>query len=121
MRILAWNCRGTGKALTVRALKALERENSPDIVFLAETKLKVQKIERIKLSLSYSYYFCVESLGKAGGLALLWKQGVDLEVVFSNKHIIASLIYSDPPDSPWMLLSIRGPPSRNFKKSFGFS
>ena len=38
MRILAWNYRGTGKAMTVRALKALERENSPDIVFLAETK-----------------------------------------------------------------------------------
>ena len=79
MRILAWNCRGTGKALTV---KALERENSSNIVFLAETKSKVQKIERIKLSLSYSDYFCVESSGKAGGLSLLWKQGVDLEVVF---------------------------------------
>jgi predicted AAA+ superfamily ATPase len=43
MRILAWNCRGTGKALIVRALKALEKENSPNIVFLAKTKSKVQK------------------------------------------------------------------------------
>jgi hypothetical protein len=90
-------------------------------VFLAKTKLKVLKIERIKLSLSYSDYFCVECTGRAGGFALLWKQGVDLEVVFSNKYIIASLIYSDPLDSPWMLLSIRGPPTINSSKNFGFS
>jgi hypothetical protein len=41
-----------------------------------------------------------------------------LEVVFSNKHIIASLIYSDPLDSPWMLLLIRGPPEHKFRKKF---
>jgi hypothetical protein len=41
-----------------------------------------------------------------------------LEVVFSNKHIIASLIYSDPLDSPWMLLSIRGSPEHKFRKKF---
>ena len=35
---------GIGKAPTVRALKALVREESPDIVFLAEAKVKIARL-----------------------------------------------------------------------------
>ena len=38
MRILGWNCRGICNTLAVRALKALIRGRSPNIVFLSETK-----------------------------------------------------------------------------------
>uniref|UniRef100_A0A2N9ET81 Reverse transcriptase domain-containing protein n=2 Tax=Fagus sylvatica TaxID=28930 RepID=A0A2N9ET81_FAGSY len=118
MRLLAWNCRGIGKAPTVRALKALARDNSPDLVFLSETKSNVQKINKIRVSLNYVDSFCVESSGKAGGLALFWKQGVDFEVVYSDVHIIAGLVYSDPPGSSWLLLAIYGPPKRQHRKNF---
>jgi hypothetical protein len=53
--------------------------------------------------------FCEDSIGKAGGLALFWKLGVDLEVVFSNKYAIVTLIYSDPPDCVWLLIVVHGP------------
>ena len=39
MRTLAWHCQGAGRALTIRALKALIREESPDVVFIAESNL----------------------------------------------------------------------------------
>ena len=74
MRLLAWNYRGIGKAPTVKALKALARDNSPNLVFLAETKSNVQKINKIRVSLNYVDSFCVESSRKAVGLALFWKQ-----------------------------------------------
>ena len=74
MRLLAWNCRGIGKAPTVKALKALARDNSPNLVFLAETKSNVQKTNKIRVSLNYVDSFCVESSGKAVGLAPFWKQ-----------------------------------------------
>ena len=47
MRTLAWNCRGVGRAPTVRALKALIRDESLDVVFIAESKSKARRIERI--------------------------------------------------------------------------
>jgi hypothetical protein len=118
MRLLSWNCQGAGKAPAVRALKALVCENSPDIVFLSETKSDVKKIEKIRLSLNFVDCFCVEAFGKAGGLALFWRKGVDLEVVYSDNQIIAALIYSDPPDSTWLLLTIRGPHEQRFHKRF---
>uniref|UniRef100_A0A2N9IMG3 CCHC-type domain-containing protein n=1 Tax=Fagus sylvatica TaxID=28930 RepID=A0A2N9IMG3_FAGSY len=74
MRLLSWNCRGAGRALTVRALKALVR------------------------------------VGKSGGLALFWKMGVELEVVYSDNNLIAALVYSDPPKNAWLLLAVYGPP-----------
>jgi hypothetical protein len=39
MKILSWNCRGLGNPKTVRALKKLLTNHTPDLVFLMETKL----------------------------------------------------------------------------------
>ena len=45
MRFLAWNFRGAGRAPTIKALKALAREESPDIIFfIAESKAKAKRI-----------------------------------------------------------------------------
>jgi hypothetical protein len=118
MRLLAWNCRGVNKASTVRVLKILNRECSPDILFLAETKASVQRIDTIKESLGFVECFCVEANGSAGGLALFWKKGVELEVVHSDHQVISALIYSDPPSSTWLLNVIHGPLERKMRKGF---
>ena len=68
--------------------------------FVTETKIKAPKVDRLRLSMGFAKSFCVESVGKAGGLALFWKLGVELEVVLSNKNCIVALIYSDPLESP---------------------
>nr|POE75985.1 hypothetical protein CFP56_23447 [Quercus suber] len=38
-----------------------------------------------------------QPVGRAGGLALFWSLGVELEVVYSDKNVISALVYSDPP------------------------
>ena len=43
-----------------------------------------------------------------GELALFLKLGVDLEVVYSDNHVIAALVYSDPPESVWLLIAVYG-------------
>ena len=103
------NVEGVGKAPTVRAFEALVREESPDIVFLAEAKVKIARFERIKRNIDFVGFHCVEAVGKAGGLAVLWKHGVKL---------VASLVYLDPPDQVWMLLNIYGPHSQVGKEHF---
>ena len=118
MRTLAWNCRGAGKAPTVRALKALIREESPEVVFIAKSKTKLHRIERIRSSIGFVDKFSVDPVGKSGGLAIFWKDGVDLEIVYSDKNVIASLVYSDPPSSPWLFLLIYGPPYVNGRARF---
>jgi hypothetical protein len=118
MRLLSWNCRGIGRAPTARSLKALVRDEGPDVLFLAETKVSSPRLEKLKVGMGFSNFFCVDSEGKAGGLAIFWKLGVELEVVFSNSHIIAALVYSDPPDNVWLLLAVYGPPYFSKRKKF---
>uniref|UniRef100_A0A2N9GUT0 Uncharacterized protein n=1 Tax=Fagus sylvatica TaxID=28930 RepID=A0A2N9GUT0_FAGSY len=78
MRILSLNCWGARRASTARALKALVRYEGLDVLFVSEF----------------------------GGLALFWKLGVDLEVVYSDNHVIAALVYSDTPNffGLWLII-----------------
>jgi len=91
MRTLAWNCQGAGRASTVKALKALIRDESPDVVFIVESKSKSHRIERIRSSIGFVDKFSVDPVGKSGGLAIFWKASVDLEIVYFDKNVIASL------------------------------
>ena len=78
--------------------------------FVAETKSKSPRIEKLKNSLGFAHCYCFGSAGRTGGLALFWKMGVDLEVIFANKNVVVSLVYSDLSNSVWMLISVHGPP-----------
>nr|POF02457.1 hypothetical protein CFP56_28066 [Quercus suber] len=106
IRTLAWNCRGVGRAPTVRALKKLTRNLNPKIIFTAESKVKAAKFNHIKAKLDYDSMVCVDPVGRAGGIALLWRKDVDLEAVLSDDNIIATLVYPSPPNSPLMLFAI---------------
>jgi hypothetical protein len=52
----------------------------PIVVFLMETKLRQVKMERIRYSLGFNNLFVVDSVGKSGGLALLWNEDAGLEI-----------------------------------------
>jgi hypothetical protein len=60
----------------------------------------------------------VAPLGSSGGLVLSWRTGVDLECFSSNKNTISAWCYSDPPQSPWILSCIYGPPDQRDKTVF---
>lgn len=81
----------------------------PDLIFLFETKIKAPRVDRIKNILGFASCQCVDSVGKAGGLALFWKLSVELKVVFENKYVITALVYSDPTDTAWLLILVHGP------------
>ena len=60
MRIFSWNCRGAGKAPTVRAIKALSKESCPYVLFLAESK---SILEYIRLKIGFEKCFVKRQRG----------------------------------------------------------
>ncbi|KAL9686603.1 hypothetical protein QQ045_030996 [Rhodiola kirilowii] len=107
MRCVSWNCRGLGRPRTVRALKDAIRALSPQLVGLLEMKKRVSEWESLKWKLGLRNCFPVSCKGRAGGLALLWDDSLDVQVVsFSQNHIDVvvkcqvdvrvTLFYGDP-------------------------
>lgn len=77
MTILAWNCQGLGSALAVRALTNEVKECDPMLVFLVETKANQNRIKGLQRKLGLIQGITVSCDGRSGGLAMLWKEGVD--------------------------------------------
>lgn len=88
MTALCWNCRGLGNPRTVCALIHLIKEKSQSLVFLSETKLLSSQMEGFKRKLGFKYGIFVDRIGLAGGLALLWREDIDVILQsFSSNHI----------------------------------
>ena len=83
MNTLSWNYWRLGNPRTVNALKKIVQVETPSLVFLMETKLPQKaknRMSNIKNSLGFTQGLVVPSEGKSGGLALLWKPDVKMDV-----------------------------------------
>ena len=90
MSTMAWNCRGLGNRRTVRAFEKVMSSEDPSFIFLMETKLVISEMDGIKDGLNRSQWLVVLRKGRSGGLALLWKKELKVDVQsFSDSHIDA--------------------------------
>jgi hypothetical protein len=55
-------------------------EKRPKIVFVMETKIKAHKFDCLMIKFGFDNVFVVYSVGKSGGLALLWINKIDVEI-----------------------------------------
>ena len=73
MIVLSWNVRGLNSGPRQKVVHELVRRQSPDVLFLQETKLSVESMQGLKPRLWRSGECqCIGSLGASGGLACLW-------------------------------------------------
>ncbi|KAF9602068.1 hypothetical protein IFM89_024835 [Coptis chinensis] len=108
---------GCRKPSTVRHLLSLIGKENPDILFLSETKLSGASMASINLQLGFPNIFSVSSCNKAGGLALLWKDNIDLNIFYSCKHIINARINTGPGNKSWVVSFFYGSPYAPLKKA----
>ena len=88
MSCLSWNCRRLGNSQTEAELADLVSKKYPKMVFLMETKVDKEVIERISRKLQYKNILVVPHHNRGGGLALLWKEDFAMKVLTSsNNHI----------------------------------
>ena len=80
MNLLSWNYWGLGNQSVVDVLSHLVREKAPKVLFLMETKQLVEEMQRIQADLPYRCMLIIPSEQRRGGLALLWKEDVDLHI-----------------------------------------
>lgn len=89
MKICCWNCRGIRGASVVPYLRDMVTRYRPQVLSLIETKLSIcAKWQDIRCRLGFQHCFSVPTLGRSGGLAIMWNSDIDLNVVnYSSVHI----------------------------------
>ena len=91
MNLLSLNCYGLGNPQIVRELHALVKHEDPRVVFLTETRLELKNLEFLRRKLGMYGSWGVERAGSGGGLAILWKEEIQVTVQsFSLAHIDAT-------------------------------
>ncbi|XP_074293349.1 uncharacterized protein LOC141620351 [Silene latifolia] len=86
MKILSLNCRGLGNPDALGGLRNLLWREAPDLVFLCETKLSGSELRRMRLCLTEYEGMEVDSVGRAGGLAFLWRKEVSCTFLSASVH-----------------------------------
>ncbi|CAM8983245.1 unnamed protein product [Rhodiola kirilowii] len=97
MTILGWNCRGLGTSSAIRALKDVVKTSRPLIVGLLETKANKRRCEEVRVQVGFRYCFSVSSRGKAGGMALMWQDEIEVDIVNYSFYHIDFIVQSSTP------------------------
>ena len=93
MSLLVWNCRGLGNLRTGKELEVLIRAKDPSVVFLAETWADEARLKEIQRNIKFENLFYVDRNPRGGGgLALYWKNVIDVQVDSFSKYHIDSII-----------------------------
>uniref|UniRef100_A0A803Q5L9 CCHC-type domain-containing protein n=1 Tax=Cannabis sativa TaxID=3483 RepID=A0A803Q5L9_CANSA len=116
MSILSWNCHGLGNPWAVRFIKDLVIQKQPKVVFLCETLLKADMLERVRVALGFEGVFSVDARGKSGGVAMLWKQNSDVQLMGYGVNFIDVSIAEENGDQ-WRLTGLYGEPNRNPRRN----
>ncbi|KAL0433422.1 UNVERIFIED_CONTAM: hypothetical protein Slati_2676500 [Sesamum latifolium] len=100
---------GLGPPWTVRKLKELIQLHKPGLVFLSETKCKTKRCARIKKPVNYNG-IGVDSIGKGGGLFLLWRKDVEVWLQSFSAHHIDATVKSEECKERWRFTGFYGYP-----------
>lgn len=94
MSLLCWNCRGIGKAATVRELRDLTRQFAPSILCILETQIEGSRVEDLVDTLGYNKSYAVSSSGRSEGLGIFWHDEIKVEIIgYSQYHIDVLIDY----------------------------
>ncbi|XP_074270702.1 uncharacterized protein LOC141594592 [Silene latifolia] len=109
MNALSINCRGLGNPDAVCALRALVRKEAPAILFLCETKLCGRDMRKVKEKLDGYFGIEVDSVGRSGGLAMLWRKDVDCSFLSASVHHMDFSVKSS--EGEWRITGFYGWPT----------
>ena len=95
MKIAVWNCQGLNNSTAVRGLLNFQKSEGVDILFLSETCMTEKRMMRFKQKLQLENMVAVDSVGKGGGIAVLWRGGIDVMIRGKSKNYIDMVIKED--------------------------
>lgn len=76
MNLLSWNSRGAGSRTFLRNIRDLIRVYAPEVIFVLETRISGTVAAEAIAPIGYGEKVVVDSVGRSGGMWMLWNPGV---------------------------------------------
>ena len=96
MKLLSWNCQGLVNPWIVHSLRKLVKDQDPKVCFLMETCLDKEGYDKHCKEMPFQDKLIVKRLNSGGGLALIWRREVNLDVInYTDNHISAKVVEED--------------------------
>ncbi|XP_074342622.1 uncharacterized protein LOC141680237 [Apium graveolens] len=111
MNSLAWNYQGLGAPGKIQFLQDVTRYEQPKCIFLSETISSRKKMEELCAKLRFEGLITVEPQGRSGGIAMLWKDAIEVNLMsMSLNHIDITMKVEGK--ETWRFTGIYGEPVR---------
>ena len=106
MKMISWNYRGMGSPLTVHNLKGICKSHSLEIGFFCETKNPTSLVEKQLRRCGFTRVFCVDPLGRAGGVAIGWKEQAKVSIIRHGQYFIIFSVSDDSLQQDWVVIGV---------------
>ena len=100
-------------------LQDLCNQVKPTLLFLIETRAKLEKVEETRRKLGFDNCFCVELVGLSGGLCLFWKKEMEVEILEKCRNYFHTHYRSKQVMASWDCTFTYGNPKFNEKIFMG--
>ncbi|XP_074369830.1 uncharacterized protein LOC141711313 [Apium graveolens] len=88
MSILSWNCRGLANPRIVRLLLDIDQQYRPSLIFLSETLVKHDTVQKVTKQLGFAGCYAIDVQGHSGGIALLWRNDGAVHITNSCRNFL---------------------------------
>jgi hypothetical protein len=79
--------------------------------FLMEIKLRKEKMELIRNKLGFSSMFVVDSVGRSGGMVLVWGEEISMTIKYFSQRHINGLVENPGVEGSWKFTRFYGHPN----------
>ncbi|KAJ1686323.1 hypothetical protein LUZ63_017713 [Rhynchospora breviuscula] len=111
MSIISWNCRGSGGAVTIPTLARYLHSTRARLAFVSETKYSISQAKQRISRLSLRNSEVIPSVGKSGGIWLLWDDDVVVEVLERSFFFFFAKVQMYASEDPWLLGAVYAHPN----------
>ncbi|KAF3449229.1 hypothetical protein FNV43_RR09957 [Rhamnella rubrinervis] len=106
------------RAKVFNYLRAQVKKYRPSCIFLSETKSSEERMVRFCRRLGFEHCEVSAAKGFVGGIILMWRNEVNLKVVWKSDRVICGEVSDCNDGGSWRLLGCYGPPIRCQKDEF---
>ncbi|XP_028777172.1 uncharacterized protein LOC114733838 [Neltuma alba] len=107
---MIWNCQGAGSAKFQRTLGSLLQGYKPNVVALVEPRISGKKADLAIKKTGYPNSHRIEAEGFSGGIWLLWRDCVTVDVLQNHHQFIHTRVSSEPGTPPILFTAVYGSP-----------